>query len=295
MNQPAHVFTATAAGFEREVIHRSLQVPVLLQFWAEWCGPCKQLKPVLEKMAREYGGAFELALVDVDAEQQLAGALQIRSVPTVMLVKGGQLVDGFAQALPEGQLKAFLSQHGIEPAVKLAGIEGHDDADTGMAAAAPVDPAAEVERLRAAVAAEPGKDELKLDLAVALLRAGGSSEEARGLLDALPANLATDDRARSAQARLGFAQQLEGAPSRAALQARVDADAGDHAARHLLGLRLIVDGEAEAGFEHLIALLQADRNYADGLPRKALIDAFTVVEDAALVGRFRRRMSSILF
>lgn len=295
MNQPANVFTATAATFEHDVIQRSLQVPVLLQFWAEWCGPCKQLKPVLEKLARDYGGAFELALVDVDAEQQLAGALQIRSVPTVMLVKGGQLVDGFAQALPEGQLKAFLAQHGIEPDVKLAGVEGLEDAGADAGTPAPVDPAAEVERLRAAVAAEPGKDELKLDLAVALLRAGGSTDEARALLDALPANLAIDDRARHAQARLGFAQQLEGAPARADLEARVAADANDLAARHLLGLRLIVDGEAEAGLEQLIALLQADRDYSDGLPRKALIDAFTVVEDPALVSRFRRRMSSILF
>lgn len=294
MNQPAHVFTATAATFEHDVIQRSLQVPVLLQFWAEWCGPCKQLKPVLEKLARDYGGAFELALVDVDAEQQLAGALQIRSVPTVMLVKGGQLVDGFAQALPEGQLKAFLAQHGIEPEVKLAGVEAA--ADLGAdAPPAPVDPAAEVARLRAAVAAEPGKDELKLDLAVALLRAGGSTDEARGLLDALPANLATDDRARHAQARLGFAQQLEGAAARPELEARLASDPADHAARHLLGLRLIVDGEAEAGLEQLIALLQADRNFAEGLPRKALIDAFTVIEDPALVSRFRRRMSSILF
>jgi putative thioredoxin len=295
MNQPAHVFTATAATFEQDVIQRSLQVPVLLQFWAEWCGPCKQLKPVLEKLARDYGGAFELALVDVDAEQQLAGALQIRSVPTVMLVKGGQLVDGFAQALPEGQLKAFLTQHGIEPDVKLAGIEGLEDAGTDAAAAPAVDPAAEVERLRAAVAAEPDKDDAKLDLAVALLRAGGSTDEARGLLDGLPANLATDDRARHAQARLGFAQQLEGSPPRDALEARVAADAADHEARHLLGLRLIVDGDAEAGLEQLITLLQADRDFSGGLPRKALIDAFTVIEDPVLVSRFRRRMSSILF
>lgn len=295
MNQPSHVFTATAATFERDVIQRSLKVPVLLQFWAEWCGPCKQLKPVLEKLARDYGGAFELALVDVDAEQQLAAALQIRSVPTVMLVKDGQLVDGFAQALPEGQLKAFLAQHGVEPEVRIAGAEAVD-ADVGTAVPeAPVDPAAEVARLRAAVAAEPGKDELKLDLALALLRAGGSTDEARALLDGLPANLAADDRARNAQARLGFAQKLEGAPPRQALEARVAADPADHEARHLLGLRLIVDGESEAGLEQLIALLQADRDYSEGLPRKALIDAFTVIEDPALVGRFRRRMSSILF
>jgi putative thioredoxin len=191
MDQPSHVFDATAQTFERDVIQRSLKVPVLVQFWAEWCGPCKAIKPVLEKLAGAYGGAFELARVDVDAEQQLAAALQVRSVPTVMLVKGGQLVDGFAQALPEGQLKAFLQQHGIEPEVKLAGIDPDgDDADAGVDAPPP-DPAAEVARLRQALAAEPGRDELKLDLALALLRAGEGVAEAEQLLEGLPANLAS--------------------------------------------------------------------------------------------------------
>ncbi|MGY6517665.1 MAG: tetratricopeptide repeat protein [Lysobacteraceae bacterium] len=295
MDQPSHVFDATAQTFEREVIQRSLQVPVLVQFWAEWCGPCKAIKPVLEKLAGAYGGAFELARVDVDAEQQLAAALQIRSVPTVMLVKGGQLVDGFAQALPEGQLKAFLAQHGIEPEVKLAGIDSDAGDDGSEAQAPPPDPAAEVARLRQALAAEPGRDELKLDLALALLRAGEGVQEAERLLEGLPANLATDDRARSAQARLGFARQLDGGASRSELESRLAGDPADHDARHRLGLRLIVDGEAEAGLEQLIALLQADRDWNEGTPRKALIDAFTVIEDAALVSRYRRRMSSILF
>jgi putative thioredoxin len=292
MTPPAHVFEATAATFERDVIQRSLSVPVLIQFWAEWCAPCKQLKPVLEKLAGAYGGAFELALVDVDAEQQLAGALQIRSVPTVMLVKDGQLADGFAQALPEGQLKAFLTQHGIEPVVKIAGA---GDAPEAEPAEHTPDPAAEVARLRALVDSEPDRDEHRLDLALALLRAGGDCDEAERLLAGLPANLAVDDRARSAQAHLGFARQLQGGPSRGELESRLARDPGDHQARHLLGLRLIVDGEPEAGLEQLIALLQADRDFADGLPRKALIDAFTVIGDAALFGRFRRRMASILF
>lgn len=293
MNQPSHVFDATAAGFEADVVQRSMSVPVLVEFWAEWCAPCKQLKPVLEKLAADYGGAFELALVDVDAEKELAGALQIRSVPTAMLLKGGQLVDGFAQVLPESQVRAFLAQHGIEPKVQLAGAP-QDDAPAHVAAA-PVDPVAEVERLRQAVAAEPDKAEHRLDLAGALLRAGGDVDEVATLIEGLPANLATDDRARSAQARMAFARTLKDAPDRAALEARLQADPGDHEAMHLLGLRLIVMGEPEAGFEQLIALLQADRDHADGLPRRALIDAFTVVEDPALVSRYRRRMSSILF
>ena len=101
-----HVFDATAATFEDTVIRKSLETPVLVDFWATWCGPCKTLGPILEKLAADYHGAFALAKVDVDKEQELAAAFQIRSVPTVMLVKDGQLVDGFPGALPEGQLRA---------------------------------------------------------------------------------------------------------------------------------------------------------------------------------------------
>src|SRR5688572_3127442 len=111
----APVFDATTAGFQAEVLDKSLETPVLVDFWATWCGPCKTLGPILEKLAADYHGAFRLAKVDVDKEQQLAAYFQIRSVPTVMLVKDGQLVDGFPGALPEGQLREFLSHHGIVP------------------------------------------------------------------------------------------------------------------------------------------------------------------------------------
>ena len=281
----AHVFDATAQNFEAEVLQRSLQTPVLVDFWAAWCGPCKTLGPILETLAQEFGGAFRLAKVDVEAEQELGAAFQIRSIPTVVLVKDGQLVDGFQGALPEGQLREFLKHHGIEPGAAVPAEE--------EAAPAAVDPQAEVARLREALAAEPDKGELKLDLALALLQAG-VADEAERLLDALPANLATDDRAVRARARLDFATLLKDAPSVDALQAAIDADAGDLRARHLLGVRHLVAGRSEEGLEQFIEMLRRDRAYADGLPRKTLIDAFRVIEDEDLVGRYRRKMSSLL-
>jgi putative thioredoxin len=282
-----HVFDATTETFEAEVLQKSLQLPVLVDFWADWCGPCKTLGPILEKLAADYNGAFELAKVDTEKEPQIAAAFQIRSIPTVFLVKDGQIADAFQGALPEVQVREFLSHHGIE-----AGVPIEEDV-VEEASAAPVDPHAEVMRLRKAIEAEPDKAELKLDLALAVLQTGGATEAGQ-LLDALPANLATDDRAIKARARLGFAALLRDAPPPEVLEAAIAANGDDLRARHLLGAHRIVAGDAEAGLEQFLEMLRRNRDFEDGLPKKALIDAFRVVEDEDLVGRYRRRMSSLL-
>jgi len=287
MSDLPHVFDATTETFETEVLQKSLQTPVLVDFWATWCGPCKTLGPILEKLAGEYHGAFELAKVDVDKEQQIAAAFQIRSVPTVFLVKDGQIVDGFPGALPEGQLREFLAQHGVTPADAPADIDAE-------AEAVPLDPLSQVAALREAIAADPDKAELKLDLALALIKTGAVAE-AGPLLDSLPANLATDDRAVRARARLDFHTALADAPPADTLAARVQADGNDLDARHLLGIHRLLAGQDEAALEQFLEMLRIDRGYREGLPRKALIDAFRVVEDEDLVGRYRRRMSSLLF
>jgi putative thioredoxin len=282
-----HVFDATTDSFEAEVLKKSLQVPVLVDFWAPWCGPCKQLGPLLEKLAADYNGAFLLAKVDVDKEQQLAAAFQIRSIPTVMLVKDGQLVDGFPGALPEGQLREFLTHHGIEPG---PAIEAPAQVE---AEAAPLDPLAEVMRLRKAVEAEPTQDSLKLDLALALL-AIGHAHESEQLLDALPANLSTDDRATKARTRLRFAALLQDAPPPQVQESAIAADPDDLRARHLLGVHRIVSGDAEAGLEQFLEMLRRNRTFEGDLPKRALLDAFRIVEDDDLIGRYRRKMSSLL-
>jgi putative thioredoxin len=134
----AHVLDVTEATFEDQVLRRSLQVPVLIDFWAAWCGPCKQLSPVLEKLAEEGAGSWVLAKIDVDSNQALSGQLQIQSIPTVLLALGGRLIQGFTGALPERDLRAFLEQ--VLAAAQQAGLPGAGGAAAQEAAPTPTDP-----------------------------------------------------------------------------------------------------------------------------------------------------------
>jgi putative thioredoxin len=280
-----YVFEVTQDNFESDVLQASLTTPVLVDFWATWCAPCRTLGPMLEKLAAEYNGAFRLGKLDVDAHQQLAAMFGIRSIPTVMLVKDGQILDGFAGALPEGELREFLSRH----------VQPLDGAPAEEAVAAPVEsPADAVNRLQQAIAASPDQPELKLDLAVALMQLG-NADAAQAELAALPANLATDARAVRLGHQLDLARSLAGAPDLAELRRRVDADPTDWSARDLLGVRLLLQDEPEAGLDQFLTVLEKARDWNDGAAKKRLIAAFATLDDAELVGRYRRRMASLLF
>lgn len=280
-----HIFNAKLDSFEQDVINASKQTPVLVDFWAEWCGPCKQLGPVLDKLADEYNGGFLLAKVDVDTEQQLAGYFQIKSIPTVMLLKDGKIVDGFPGALTETQLREFLNHHQIAAKPQAA-----DAVET--AAGAP-DPHQEVVRLRHAVAENPQDDALKLELALAL-EATGAGSEALHIFDALPAKLAMDARINRARARIDLSERVKDAPDAAVLQAALAAKPDDAEAMKLLGLRYLAAGEAERGLQQLLLLFRDHRQFQDGLPRTLLIEAFDMLDDEDLVRAYRRKMASLL-
>jgi putative thioredoxin len=288
MSDSAFVFDATLPSFEQDVILKSKEVPVLIDFWATWCGPCQSFGPVLEKLAAEFNGGFLLAKVDVDKEQQLAAYFQVKSMPTLMLLKDGQIVDGFPGALPEGKVREFLNHHGIEAKSLDAEIPPAEEV------APVISPEQEVADLRAAIQAEPDKEELKLNLVLALLKTGGTAE-AEKILDALPANLATDDRAIQAKARLTFATILKDAPPASILEQAIAANPDDCRARHYLGVRYLMEDKAEAGLDQFLEMLKRNKQFEDGLPRKVLIDAFRIIDDADLVGSYRRKMSSLLF
>ncbi len=282
---PTAAFDVDQQNFETDVMQASTTTPVLLDFWATWCEPCKTLGPVLEKLAADYHGAFRLGKVDVEAQQELAGMFGIRSVPTVILIKDGQPLDGFAGASSEAQVREFLARH-LQP------LDAPDEEPA--AEAEPETPEQAIARLQQAIATAPKDAELKLDLALALMDAG-QPDAAEAELAALPISLATDARTVRLRSELELAHTLAAAPSLDDLEKRVQANPEDWEAHDLLGVRLLLEGDPEAALEHFLLILKQARDWNDGQGKKRLLAAFATLDDAELVGRYRRKMASLLF
>ena len=276
-----HVRDVDEATFSREVIERSRQVPVVVDFWAAWCGPCRVLGPVLERLAEAAGGDFELVKVDVDANPQLAMEYRVQGIPAVKAFRDGRVVAEFTGALPEPRVGEWLK--GVTPSAsdRLA-------AD-GRAAEERGDTRAAEEAYRAALGQDAGHAGATVGLA-RVLAAGGAVREALELLEPLVGN-AEAERLRS---RLRFRAASEHVDVDA-LNARLEADPRDIEAHYQLGLALAADEAYTAALDHLLEAVRIDRRAGDGA-RKAMIEIFSLLGDEdPRTQDYRRRLSSVLF
>jgi putative thioredoxin len=262
-----------AATFERDVLEASTTMPVVVDFWAPWCAPCRTLGPVLEKLEGEYGGRFRLAKVNLDENPDLAAAFGVRSIPEVMAFRDGRPVAQFLGAQPESQVRAFID--GILPSPsELERLKGGEA------------------NLRKALELEPRNDAARLDLSELLVEQK-RSDEAERLLDEVQDNAALNARRDALRAAAGFAR---GGESESALRARLDADPDDLEARYALAQRLAAARRYRDAMDELLAIVRRDKNWRDGEARKQLVNLFTLAAEAPeLVSEYRRKLATALY
>jgi putative thioredoxin len=283
----------TDRSFLQDVIEASQQVPVLVDFWAPWCGPCKQLGPLLEKVVREARGALRLAKVNVDVERGVAGQLGIQSIPAVFAFKNGQPVDGFVGALPESQIKAFIQRlmgpgaepMGYEEAIEAARLALEKDGDVEGA----------TEDFLAILAEDPANPAALAGLARCYI-AANAPDKARATLDKVPANARNHPDVEGAQAALALLEQSAGAGEVAGLRAAVEQAPDDLQARYDLALALFAAGDRQGAIDHLLDLVRRDREWNEQAARKQLVQVFEALGPTdPLTVSSRRRLSSLLF
>ena len=275
-----YAYDVTEADFDTAVLARSREVPVLVDFWAPWCGPCRVLKPLLEKLAADYGGRFELAKLNSDEAPSVSARYAVRSIPAVKLFVDGQVVDEFTGALPEGQVRAFLDAHLPDEAEQLR-----------RQAATLADPMARADLLNQAAELSGGRPEIVLDLIAALLDAGLLDYAAAGLESVEPRD--RDERWLKLKARLDLARG-PGDVDAGVLEARIAADPKDFEARFALATLLAQRQDWSAAFAQLLEVVLRDKADARKAARDRLVEWFPLCPDPKAVMAARRELSMYL-
>lgn len=280
--------------FMQDVIETSMQTPVIVDLWAPWCGPCKQLGPILEKIVTELGGAVRLVKLDIDENPEIAQQMRVQSIPAVFGFVGGRPVDGFAGAVPESQVREF-----IDKLAKTAGIDATSPIEEAMDQAKEQLAAEDFNAAAAIFSQVIQHDPDHLGAKAGLIRcliAGGELDQAIELAATIPDDKKQDPDVAAALTALELAQSAPAATDYGALQAQLDANPADHQARFDLAMALYGNGEKDAAVDHLVEITRRDRPWNDEAARRQLLQFFEAegpTSDVTINGR--RKLSSVLF
>jgi len=283
---PQFAYDVDASNFEQVVFENSRHTPVVMDFWAEWCGPCKVLKPILEKLAEEYQGRFILAKINADQNQELAAQFGVRGIPSVKAVYNGEMLEEFSGAIPEAEVRAFLDRIIPSPAEELRAAANR--------ARAAGDSAKALQLLAEASKLDAGNEEVRLD-AVDILLSMDQLDEAKRLLDSLSPATRMEDRAQQLIARLTFALGGQQGGDESDLRQRIAADPADMERRMQLANLLVAAGRHAEGLDELLEIVRRDRYWNDDAARKTILAVFNMLGgQGELVATYRRKLASAL-
>ncbi|MFZ5522883.1 MAG: tetratricopeptide repeat protein [Pseudomonadota bacterium] len=275
------------ADFEQKVVAASFKQPVVIDFWAPWCAPCKVLKPILEKLAGEYGGKFKLAKVNSDENPEISARYAVRGIPAVKAMVDGKIINEFTGALPEGMVRDWLDKIIPSPAEVLRReaqqLVDKDDLDGAL------------RKLAEAAKLDPNNEVVRVDSAEILL-AQGNPDEAQRLLDTLKdPDILKDARVLQLKAQVRLAEMQEEGESEAELAAAIKANENDLEARLKLANVLIASNRPAEGMDQLLEIVRRDRKFRDDIGRKTLLDVFNLLGGQnELVAEYRRKLASLL-
>lgn len=285
MSESEFIVDANPENFNAAVVEQSQRVPVLLDFWADWCEPCKTLTPILTKLAEEYQGRFILAKVNADEQQQLTQHLGIKNLPTVKLLKDGQIVDEFNGALPEGQIREFLDKY-VDAATASDSAQIFAMIEAGEIAAADA-------QLQSLIAIDPDNKDIPL-AKLKITFANSDFDAFDEQLNALPEDVRKSTEVTQMEAAVTLARASGSSESLDELREVVESGSADSETQYNYAMQLVQASEHEAALEQLLSLMKTDPDYNEGAARKGLLSIFDMLGSGPVVAKYRRQLFAML-